>query len=101
MILRTSGFALLLFSLLSLTHLSSYAASDFPSFFIRYQYSAGDILKLLKKNEGKPLDPSSTAARWLDEMGWRKWVRDYSNKPFHLESEIISQLKAQEQFLKD
>lgn len=71
-----------------------------PSIFVRYQFEVDEILAMLKAAEGAPLDPKSTPARWLDEMGWRRWIRESSGKPFVLTQEMKTQLKAQEKFLR-
>lgn len=72
-----------------------------PSIFIRYQFDVSEILAMLDAAQGKPLDPASAPARWLDEMGWRSWVKQYSTQPFTLTQAMRDQLLAQERFLKD
>lgn len=72
-----------------------------PSIFIRYQFDVQEIVGMLKAAEGKPLDPKSVPARWLDEMGWRRWVKQFETKPFKLSAKMEQQLQAQELFLRD
>ncbi|MGK5083149.1 hypothetical protein WDW37_07565 [Bdellovibrionota bacterium FG-1] len=71
-----------------------------PSIFVRYQFEVTEIIQMLEASQGKPLDPQSAAARWLDEMGWRKWVVQAAGQPFTLTSAMREQLLAQEKFLR-
>jgi hypothetical protein len=80
---------------------SGAAPSAHPSIFVRYQFELSEVLDLLKQAQGQPLDPATPAARWLDEMGWRRWVREHASKPFQLTSEMEKQLVAQDRFLRD
>ena len=77
------------------------AATDAPSIFIRYQYGIQEVIAMLEQAQGRPLDPQSNAARWLDEMGWRRWVNDAKTSPFQLTPAMRAQLLAQDRFLKD
>ena len=77
------------------------AATDNASIFIRYQYDSKDIVSMLEQANGKTLSPNSTAARWLDEMGWRRWVKEAEGKSFQFTSEMRAQLLAQDKLLSE
>ncbi len=55
----------------------------------------------MERAQGSPLDRSAPAARWLDEMGWRRWVNEAQAAPFRLTAEMRAQLVAQDRFLRD
>jgi len=77
------------------------STSNAPSIFIRYQYDLPEVIALLEGAQGQPLSPDSAAARWLDEMGWRRWVNEARSTPFQFTAAMRAQIEAQDRFLKD